>query len=105
MNCHGTGAVAPTNRDAAPALDRALLVEARVRRGGPPAAYDLEAFCKVLRTGVDPVHVLIAREMPVYQLDDGACSALWRFLTDEKPDKVSVPRKPKDNGTGTGGTK
>lgn len=80
--CHGApvavpGAAAPP----APAIDRALLLEARPRRGGPPSAYDLPAFCRLLRTGVDPAYVLVAREMPVFDVDDAQCESLWRFVT------------------------
>lgn len=82
--CHGARVVAPgAAAPPAPTIDRALLLEARVRRGGPPSAYDLPAFCKVLRTGVDPAYVLVAREMPVFAVDDAQCGSLWRFLTGE----------------------
>ena len=65
---------------AAPLLDRALLLEQRVRRGGPPSAYDATSFCKLLRTGVDPAYVLVNRVMPIYQLSDAACTSLWEYL-------------------------
>ena len=80
--CHG-GPVVPPGAPAPPAppIDRALLLEARSRRGGPPSAYDSPAFCKLLRTGVDPAYVLVAREMPVFDVDDAQCESLWRFLT------------------------
>jgi hypothetical protein len=64
----------------APTLDRALLLQPRSRRGGPPSAYDLPTFCKLLRTGVDPAYILVAREMPVFDVDDPQCESLWRFL-------------------------
>ncbi|HVV16896.1 MAG TPA: hypothetical protein VHH90_06795 [Polyangia bacterium] len=82
--CHGAGVAAPGAAPApapAPAIDRALLLEPRPRRGGPPSAYDLPAFCRLLRTGVDPAYVLVAREMPVFDLDDAQCESLWRFVT------------------------
>ncbi len=83
-NCHaaqaGAGQPPP-----APAVDRALLLQAVPRRGGPPSAYDRAAFCKLLRTGVDPAYVLVAREMPVFELDDAQCDSLWLYLTAERP--------------------
>jgi hypothetical protein len=83
-NCHDVGSRARApGASPAPRLDRSLLVEARVRRGGPPSSYDPETFCRLVRTGVDPVYVLIAREMPVYVVDDAQCASLWQFLTSE----------------------
>lgn len=82
-NCHALGPEAAAAGARAPRLDRALLLEARARRGGPPSTYAEASFCKLLRTGIDPAHVLIAREMPVYAADDGQCRSLWQFLTVE----------------------
>lgn len=82
-NCHALGSEASPPGARAPRLDRALLLEARARRGGPPSAYAEASFCKLLRTGIDPAHVFIAREMPVYRADDGQCRSLWQFLTAE----------------------
>lgn len=83
-NCHGAdsqaGADALTGQRQ---IDRSWLLEPNERRGGPPSVYDARSFCKLLRTGVDPAHILIAREMPVFDLDDTACLGLWAFLTDE----------------------
>jgi hypothetical protein len=78
-NCHATQQTRLTT-SAAPHLDRSLLLTPRERRGGPPSAYDADTFCKLLRTGVDPVYILIAREMPVYAVDDAQCETLWHFL-------------------------
>jgi hypothetical protein len=71
----------------APHIDRALLLESRQRRRGPPSHYDAASFCKMLRTGVDPVFVVVAREMPVFNLDEGQCNSLWMFLTEERKPK------------------
>jgi hypothetical protein len=38
------------------------------------------SFCKLLRTGVDPASIVIAREMPVYTLNEAQCGSLWTFL-------------------------
>lgn len=74
-NCHdGQGAIGP-------ALERATLLAALPRRGGPPSRYDAAALCRLLREGIDPAHVMLPRVMPRYQIDDGACLALWRFLS------------------------
>ncbi len=78
VNCHG--ASARPSRVAAPHLDGSRLLEFHQRRGGPPSRYDQSAFCKLLRSGVDPVQIMIAREMPVYALDDDQCASLWSFL-------------------------
>lgn len=82
-NCHEAappnGASRRLSRVAPPHLDSALLLEYRQRRGGPPSRYDASAFCKLLRTGVDPAKILIAREMPSYEIDDAQCASLWVF--------------------------
>jgi hypothetical protein len=83
-NCHAAREQLPPPTSSAPRIDGALLLELRERRGGPPSAYSEQSFCKLLRTGVDPAHVLISREMPIYVTDAAQCSSLWRFLTDPK---------------------
>lgn len=83
-NCHlaaPTGGAAGT-RDFAPALTAATLRGTRPRRGGPPSRYDVERFCTLLRTGIDPAHVVIKRAMPRYAIDDRQCRALWVYLTE-----------------------
>ena len=67
--------------EAAPVLDRKLLLQPVQRRGGPPSVYDLPSFCKLLRTGIDPAYILIDRIMPTYALSDTDCAALWQVLT------------------------
>ncbi|MDM0003077.1 hypothetical protein QTI24_31180 [Variovorax sp. J22P240] len=67
----------------APPLDRRELREARPRRGGPPVAYEPATFCRTLRTGVDPAHVVLPRAMPRFEVDDDQCAALWDYLTQE----------------------
>jgi len=79
-NCHDAVNGGRLTRVAAPHLDRSLLLEPKQRRGGPPSRYDQSAFCKLLRTGVDPASVVVAREMPVYDVDETACVSLWSFL-------------------------
>lgn len=67
---------------AAPRIERSLLVESHERRGGPPSSYDQRTFCTLLRTGIDPAYILVAREMPVYRLTNDDCESLWRYLTE-----------------------
>jgi hypothetical protein len=62
-------------------LTRAWLTVSRPRRGGPPSAYDSAALCTVLRSGVDPVHVMISATMPRYEASDEHCELLWTYLT------------------------
>jgi len=78
-NCHDAASGARLGRVAAPQLDRTLLLEPRQRRGGPPSRYDRAAFCKLLRTGVDAASIVIAREMPIYEVEESQCAALWSF--------------------------
>lgn len=78
VNCHGGGPGAAPG--GAPRLDAATLTRPLARRGGPPSAYDEQAFCRLLRTGIDPAAVLLPREMPRYRIDDRDCAALWRHL-------------------------
>jgi hypothetical protein len=84
-NCHATVAVtaasAATAQQAAPALSAATLTEALRRRGGPPSRYDAATLCALLRTGVDPAYVMIARTMPRYEISDADCRSLWLHLS------------------------
>ena len=86
-NCHSAAPVPRPNQDTreptrfAPALTRDHLVNARSRRGGPASVYDEAAMCRLLRSGVDPAHVVIAIAMPRYELAAADCRALWVFLS------------------------
>jgi hypothetical protein len=66
----------------APVLSAASITRAAERRGGPASRYDRTAFCRVLRTGIDPAWVLVSRAMPRYALTDAQCAALWTYLTE-----------------------
>jgi hypothetical protein len=86
INCHGPTAAPPgasgaVALPAAPVLSAATLGDAVRRRGGPPSRYDAAALCVLLRSGVDPAHVMIQRTMPRYDISDADCRALWRHLT------------------------
>lgn len=83
--CHA-GPVTPIAANSWPALpgpplDSRHLRAALSRRGGPPVAYDLAAFCRTLREGIDPAHVVLPRTMPRFDIDDTRCEALWTHLT------------------------
>jgi hypothetical protein len=78
-NCHDAANNGRLSRVTAPHIDRALLLEPRQRRGGPPSRYDQAGFCKLLRTGIDPASIVIAREMPAYVMDDEQCANLWAY--------------------------
>lgn len=71
-NCHAA-ATLPLGGD--------LLTASRQRRGGPPSAYDETKFCKLLRTGIDPAYVMVDHAMPIYDLPDSDCAALWTYVT------------------------
>ena len=102
VNCHGLQAPASgsTRRllgSYAPRLNSALLLEFHQRRGGPPSRYDEAAFCKLLRTGVDPAQIVIAREMPVYELDDARCASLWNYALANDNGAAKPGEKPTQN--------
>jgi hypothetical protein len=84
-NCHSRESTAQAASGAAsfaPLLTRDRLLGPIARRGGPPSRYDEAAFCRLLRTGIDPAIMLIPRQMPRYEIDDAQCQALWTYLTD-----------------------
>ncbi|ALX16369.1 hypothetical protein P350_31610 [Burkholderia cepacia JBK9] len=79
-NCHAAGAGPAVPNSLAPRLTPDGLTALRARRGGPPTRYDRDAFCALLRTGLDPAYVLINVAMPRYTLSERDCTALWRYL-------------------------
>ena len=86
INCHALGTAGPARAASAPSsfgplLTRERLTQRIARRGGPPSAYDEAAFCRLLRTGIDPAYVLIPRDMPRYEITDADCRGLWLYLT------------------------
>jgi hypothetical protein len=86
IQCHdGPGRPGAAPAGFAPPLDRRQLREARPRRGGPPVAYEQASFCRTLRTGVDPAHIVLPRAMPRFDVDDEQCAALWEYLTQAPP--------------------
>jgi hypothetical protein len=93
-NCHAVRARAPAaspapepgvlpDQTAGPDLGRARLLAARSRRNGPASSFDLDSFCRLLRSGVDPASVMISRVMPRYSIGEAECKALWLYLTFE----------------------
>lgn len=91
INCHELAtAPAPSagsQKTAAfgPRLSPEGLKGLAARRGGPPTRYDVNAFCELLRTGVDPAKVIIQRAMPRYRIDGPQCEALWIYVTQSTP--------------------
>jgi hypothetical protein len=85
QNCHTGPGGAAIAGSSAPALNGTMLTTAHPRRGGPPSRYTEASFCKLLRTGIDPVYIVVAREMPRYQIDDPQCASLWSYLTKPSP--------------------
>jgi hypothetical protein len=86
VNCHGASRGNAASSSAAtqqvgPALTPSALTDAVRRRGGPPSRYDAASLCTLLRSGVDPAHVIIQRTMPRYQITDADCGSLWLHLT------------------------
>jgi len=80
-NCHGQpGSRNEPGQTYAPPLGKAMLTTPRPRRGGPPSVYTAEALCTLLRSGVDPAHVVIPRTMPRYRPSDEDCAALWAHM-------------------------
>lgn len=80
-NCHSPRNASRLSGKTAVPLDAAWLLEPRSRRAGPPSSFDQPSFCRLLRSGIDPVHIMIAREMPTYDLSDDQCASLWKFVT------------------------
>jgi hypothetical protein len=80
-NCHAQSAGKDVPLSLAPRLNRQFLLEPRARRGGPMTSYDEQTFCRVLRGGLDPAYILVSAEMPRYEIDEGMCEALWKYIT------------------------
>lgn len=64
-----------------PKLGPSSLTRPAKRRGGPASEYTSDAFCRLLRDGVDPAEIMIPQLMPRYTLTDAECNALWSYLT------------------------
>lgn len=80
-NCHSSSSMPPrADPDFAPLLGKHTLTARVGRRGGPPSAYDVKSFCRLVRDGIDPAHVMISQAMPRYRLGDRECEALWAYL-------------------------
>jgi hypothetical protein len=88
VNCHVPAAAPSADASAvatgAPPLTAAALSTPARRRGGPPSRYDAASLCTLLRSGVDPAHVMIQRTMPRYQISDTDCQALWLHLLERR---------------------
>ncbi len=89
-NCHALAAgPAPAASGPAtplgPTLSAASLTTLQRRRGGPPSRFDEDAFCRLLRTGVDPAEIVLPRVMPRYMLSPAQCHELWQYLSNVHP--------------------
>jgi hypothetical protein len=93
-NCHSAKSTSRLSASPAPQLNSALLLEMRQRHGGPPSLYNQAALCRMLRTGSDPAYVLIAREMPAYDVSDDQCASLWLYLSGQLPGKEAAHENP-----------
>lgn len=81
-NCHSTGCTAGQSEPSAPPTLGPVHLLSKVKRiAGPPVAYDLPGFCRVLETGRTPAHTVTARTMPQFIIDNQSCAALWAYLT------------------------
>jgi hypothetical protein len=81
-NCHEARNTPPGARSgpyAAP-LNRDWLSTPRSRRGGPASLYQSRDLCAVLRTGIDPAHIIVPTIMPRYEISEMQCADLWAFL-------------------------
>ncbi len=84
-NCHvGSTGNSGGDAQAAPDLRGGCLSVVRSRRNGPAARYTQATFCRTLRTGVDPVYMILPVQMPRFTISDTDCAALWTYL-DAKP--------------------
>jgi hypothetical protein len=88
-NCHGLKRASSPASGATfgatfgPTLSARFLLDARSRRGGPASRFDVASLCRMLRTGVDPASIVIARSMPLYEFSDRDCAALWAYLSSD----------------------
>lgn len=82
VNCHDRGESTTGSKGATAdiSLNETSLTEMRVRRNGPPSAYDRVSFCKVLTSGVDPAFILVDRTMPRFKFSSTECDDLWAFI-------------------------
>jgi hypothetical protein len=84
-NCHTGDSVPASGRSSGPPpLSRLSLSELRKRRGGPPSQFSEASFCRLLRTGIDPAYIVIARRMPRYIVSEEQCQNLWDYLMEDK---------------------
>jgi hypothetical protein len=84
-NCHEASNAAPnagpaTASSYAAPLNRQLLTLPKSRRGGPPTLYNAALMCTLLRTGIDPAHIIVPTIMPRYEISDLQCADLWSYL-------------------------
>lgn len=87
-NCHEepnptpptTSSTIPSTTSFAQPLTSQHLQTPQVRRGGPPSIFNAQRLCELLRTGIDPTHIIISTTMPRYNLTNAQCEDIWAFL-------------------------
>jgi len=87
-NCHEepnptpppTSSTIPSTTSFAQPLTSQYLQTPQVRRGGPSSIFNAQRLCELLRTGIDPTHIIISTTMPRYDITDAQCEDLWAFL-------------------------
>lgn len=83
-NCHSVGPNTVIEEIASPPeLGRNRLLTPLKRGSGPPVAYDEESFCVVITKGRTPAHTLLSQTMPLFEMDERSCKALWDYLSGE----------------------
>jgi len=81
VNCHvGRPGQAGGDARAAPDLRRGWLRKRLSRRNGPAGRYTEAGFCRALRTGIDPLYVMLPVQMPRFTISGDDCAALWAYL-------------------------
>jgi hypothetical protein len=75
-----SGASAVPSASYAAPLNREWLETDRSRRGGPPTHFRPADLCALLRTGIDPGHIILPTIMPRYEISDMQCADLWAYL-------------------------
>ena len=63
-----------------PMLESSRLVRPMSRRGGKVSRYDEAAFCRLLRSGLDPAANPVSSRMPRYEIAAADCASLWQAV-------------------------
>jgi len=63
-----------------PRLNQGTLLNKKSLRGGPAFSYTPKSFCRLLKTGIDPNHIMSKRSMPRYKISNKDCKAIWQYV-------------------------